>query len=107
MKEHDQVLSAFLAPSERGVDRSFVEGVRQQVLLEKGLRTARRTAWMKFGGEAAASAVVLFVLMAILRLGRIGSLGNLGEAISPATLALLIFAVWAAVALRPPALTNI
>jgi hypothetical protein len=101
MADPDRKLKELFGPSDRGVDRAFVNMVDQHVLLERRLRQARRLAWRKFGKDVIASGIVLGVLLALVSLAKSGDAGELGPAMSPTTLVLFIFGVWAAAALKP------
>ena len=103
MDERDRKLRAALGPPKRSVDRNFVDGVTQRVLLEQRLQAARANAWRRFAREAAASLVVILMVAGIGSVDWASAFGGSRPAMSPGTLALLVFALWAAVTMRPGA----
>ena len=102
MDDRDRLLKNFLRASDRPVDEQFVETVHQQVLIEQQLAVARARAWARFGFEVLASAAVLLMITAVAMIADApaGST-ELQPALPPGTFALLLFALWAAAALRP------
>lgn len=103
MTDPDRKLKDLLGPPARGVDRFFVNHVVQQVLVEQHVRRNRLRAWTHFGRDLLASGGVIGMLVAFAR-GGSGTLESLQPIITPATLAIFIFGIWAAAALRPAAL---
>jgi hypothetical protein len=107
MTDLDGKLMELLGPPDRDADRAFVNMIGQHVLLEQRLRRARLLAWRNFWKEVTVSGIVLAVLLVIVAVGKSGVGGGMDLPVSPATLALFIFSIWAAAALQPAAGSNL
>lgn len=100
MDDADRRLKAFLAAADRSPDEQFIAAVSQRVLVEQQFAAARSRAWRKFGLELLASGAVLFMIGAMVVLSEQAGFARQNWALSPGTIALLIFALWAATTLR-------
>ena len=103
MDDIDERLRAALGPPRRSIDRAFVDGVAQRVLLEQRLQAARASAWRRFAREAIGSLVVLVMIAGIGSVNWASAFEGSAPPMTQGTLALLVFGLWAAVAMRPGA----
>lgn len=101
MTDREQELRDFLGPANRSIDYDFAEGIRRRVLAEEAVKSARRTAWVRFGRDVLASgALVVLLLLLGARPGLVAP-ENVATAFSPMTILLFLFGIWAITALRP------
>ena len=101
MNDADERLRQFLAAKQRPVDHQFVASVTQRVILEQRMAAARANAWKRFAAEALASFVVMLVIAAIASTDWSQLFAGQQMIISPSTIALLLFGLWAVVQLKP------
>jgi hypothetical protein len=99
--DHEQELRDFLGPGDRSVDYDFTESVRRRVLAEEAVKTARRTAWGKFGHDALGSGAIVLLMMLLGARPGLFSPANGAAAFSPLTILLFLFGIWALTVLRP------
>lgn len=88
----DQRLAALLNVPPRPADRLFALRVRTAVLAEQQMRAARRSTWVRFVAETAASCAVI---LAFMLLGGYAS----EAAASPSLIGALIVGLWMMVGL--------
>jgi len=93
-------LGALLRAPERSADEAFVARIECAVRLEERMAAQRRTAWRRFGSEAAAAAAIA---VAFLIVGRLAPPTGTVDLISfgPATAAALLLLFWMTVGMRP------
>ena len=98
--EMDLRIETLLKAPERAPDEAFALHLRDAVLVEERLRSARRAAWRRFASEMAAAAAAIAAFWLLARLTPPDSEG-LVPLFSPAMAGILLLVLWVAVTVKP------